>query len=78
MDNGTNGPIMALSFIAGLGALSIGGILSAIVGSLLVGIIGKSIDSLIRNWFANRNNRWRRRALAAEEQLERVKRSDDR
>lgn len=63
-----NAPFMALTFLSGVGMFSITGILTSLLGAILVGVISKGLDSLIRALLAERTNRWRREAkkLAAE------------
>ena len=61
-DGGTNGPIMGFTFLAGVGT-SFMGILTSIVVALLVGVLGKGIDILVRRYFQNRENYWRKEAI---------------
>ncbi len=65
---GMNGPIMALTFLSGMGALSVGGVVSSIGIALLVGMIGKGMDALLRYLIAQRTNAWRRRARRLEQE----------
>jgi len=69
MDTGVgNAPYMALTFFSGMGMLSITGLLTSLIAAVLVGVISKGFDSLIRSLIAERKNRWRLEAkrLAAE------------
>ena len=62
-DAGTNGPIMGVSFLAAVvGSMSLIGIVTSVLVALLVGLISKGIDILVRRYFQNRENFWRREA----------------
>ena len=66
--NGVNGPLAMLTFFAGAGA-SFGGILFSLLAAILVPVLGKAVDGLVRTWIAERGNRWKKRALEAEARL---------
>ena len=63
--NGVNGPLAMLTSFAGAGA-SFGGILFSLLAAILVPVLGKAVDGLIKTWIAERGNRWKQRALDAE------------
>jgi hypothetical protein len=65
MEHGMNGPIMAISFFAGMG-FSFSGLLTSLLAAILVGVIAKGFDRLTRAWIAERNNYWRREAQRQE------------
>ena len=62
-DTGTNGPAMGVSFLAAVGTVSFVGILSSVVVALLVGLLSKGIDILVRRYFQQRENFWRKEAI---------------
>ncbi len=59
---GTNAPFMALTFLSGMGMVSVTGLLTSLLGAVLVGIVGKLLDALLRLQIEKRTNRWRREA----------------
>jgi hypothetical protein len=63
MENGMNGPIIALSFVAGM---SFSGLLTSLVAAILVGVIAKGFDRLTKFLIAERSNHWRRVAKSNE------------
>ncbi len=70
--NGVNVPLAVLTFFAGAGA-SLGGILLSLLAAIFVPTLGKVVDAAVRAWIAERNNRWRERAIAAEAEIKRLK-----
>lgn len=59
---GMNGPIMGVSFLAAVGVSFIG-VLTSVLVALLVGLLGKGIDVLVKRYFQNRENFWRKEAI---------------
>lgn len=68
MDNGAglNGPVMALTFLSGLGLTSITNLLASLLSAILIGLIGLAANTLLKGWIADRNNLWRKRAKELE------------
>ncbi len=75
MDNSSNnGPLVAMTFAVGLGALSVTGVLSSILVAVLVGALGKAVDVGLRAFIARRESYWRREAGRLAAELERLQR----
>jgi hypothetical protein len=74
MENSTsNGPLVAMTFIVGLGAVSLTGVLSSILVAVLMGLLGKGVDVALRAYFARRDNHWRREAQRLDQELRQVR-----
>lgn len=79
MENSTsNGPLVAMTFIVGLGAVSLTGVLSSILVALLMGLLGKGVDVALRAYIARRENHWRREALRLDQELRGLRPTDRR
>ena len=77
MDNGMNGPIMAMSFFAGVG-LSFNGILTSLLAAIAVGVIAKGFDRGAKILIAYLNNHWRREARRLEKRVKELERAEQR
>ncbi|HZT60992.1 MAG TPA: hypothetical protein VFA21_20475 [Pyrinomonadaceae bacterium] len=73
-----NAPVVALAFVSSLfGAgvfTSVAPLAGSLLAALLVGLLSKGVDILVKHWFAYRRERWRVRALEAEAELAELKR----
>jgi hypothetical protein len=77
MENGSsNGPLVAMTLIVGLGAIGVTGVLSSILVAVLVGLLGKSVDVALRLLVARRDNHWRREAKRLQRELDQIRNSN--
>ena len=77
MENGSsNGPLLAMTLIVGLGAIGVTGVLSSILVAVLVGLLGKSVDVALRLLVARRDNHWRREAKRLQGELDTIRNSN--
>ncbi|MEO6392856.1 MAG: hypothetical protein ABIP75_13495 [Pyrinomonadaceae bacterium] len=73
MENSTsNGPLVAMTFIVGLGAVSFTGVLTSVVVAILMGVLGKAVDVALRVYIARRECHWRREARRLDQELRRL------
>ena len=75
-NNGVNGPLAVLTFLVGAGA-SFSGIIFSLLAAILVPVVGKAVDSLVRTWIAERRNGWKQRAITAEARLKELEGKSD-
>jgi hypothetical protein len=75
-DNYGNGPLVAMTFMVGLGAFSLTGMLSSVLVAVLVGLLGKAVDVGLRWLIARRESYWRREARRLQRELGNIRRSD--
>lgn len=72
-NSSSNGPLVAMTLIVGLGAIGVTGVLSSILVAVLVGVLGKSVDVALRLLIARRENHWRREAERLRRELDAIR-----
>jgi hypothetical protein len=72
-ETGGNGLPMGLSFLAAVGSVSFIGVLSSVVVALLVGLLGKGIDILTRQFFQYRQNSVRKELVKLRAEVKRLR-----